>query len=134
MDFGKQFKEQVNQQRVKHIVSSYQLAGTDEGAFEHYLADLLHAYPTPLIELALVETLVDCWVRLPLIRGCEFLAIAHDYLQDWEDRLHPLSSEQPVATTIAPEQFKQITGLDPAPIFGFGGRLPRQPDPQASSF
>jgi hypothetical protein len=117
------FREQLKQQRVKHIVSSYQLAGTDAEAFDHYLADLLHAYPAPLIELALVETLVDCWVRLPVIRGCEFLAIAHDYLQDWDDRLQVFSRQQSVASTIAPEQFQLITGLDPGPVFGLTARL-----------
>jgi hypothetical protein len=35
MDFG----EQLKQQRVKHIVSSYQLAGTEIEDFEQYLAD-----------------------------------------------------------------------------------------------
>ncbi len=127
------FREQLKQQRVKHIVSSYQLAGTDAESFEHYLAGLLHAYPAPLIELALVETLVDCWVRLPVIRGCEFLAIAHDYLQDWDDRLQAFSRHQPVASTIAPEQFQQITGLDPSPIFGLTGCLRPQPSGRSSN-
>jgi hypothetical protein len=124
--FNQQLNHHLNQQRVKHIVSSYQLAGTEDvDSFEQYLADLLHAYPSALVELALVETLVDCWVRLPVVRGCEFLAIAHDYLQDWDDRRHPRSREQPIAHTIAPEQFRQITGLDPTPVFG-PTRLHRQ--------
>jgi hypothetical protein len=118
MNFG----EQLKRQRVKHIVSSYQLAGTDIEAFDQYLTDLFHAYPAPLIELALVETLVDSWVRLSVIRGCEFLAIAHDQLQAWDDRLQTLAVNQPIASTVAPEQFRHITGLDPTPVFGLGPR------------
>jgi hypothetical protein len=114
MDIG----ERLKQQRVKHIVSSYQLDGTETEDFEQYLADLLHTYPAPLIELALVETLVDYWVRLPKVRGCDFLAIAHDYLQDWDDLTQPFAQNTPIASTIAPEQFRWITGLDPTPVFG----------------
>lgn len=105
-----ELREQIKQQRVKHIVSSYQLAGEETEAFNHYLNELLHLYPTPLIELALVETLVDSWLRLPMQRGCEFLTQAHEQLKAWESRR--------VTSTIAPLQFQQITGLDPSPIFG----------------
>lgn len=102
--------EQLKRQRVKYIISSYQLAGQDTDAFHCYLDDLLLAYPSPLIELALVEVLLDMWVRVPMQRGCDFLVRAHHLLMAWEGST--------IASTIAPEQFQQITGLDPSPIFG----------------
>ncbi len=106
MDLG----EQLKRQRVKHIVSSYQLDGDDVEAFHLYLEELFAAYPAPLIELALVETLVDRWVHVPLLRGCEFLDLAHARLQNWQ------GSE--MISAISPEEFREITGLDPSPIFG----------------
>ncbi|NJO43895.1 MAG: hypothetical protein HC769_21930 [Cyanobacteria bacterium CRU_2_1] len=102
--------QQLSQQRVKHIVSSYQLGGDEANQFDNYLAELLHGYPCPLIELALIETLIDNWLSVPLIRGIEFLSQAHNKLKTWET--------QPIVSTITPEQFQQISGLDPTPIFG----------------
>lgn len=114
---------QLNQQRVKHIISSYQLSGNDAEAFEHDLDLLLTHYPSPLVELALVETLVDSWLQVPMVRGCAFLAKAYAQLKRWEaqatlqlDPVDPAISES--VYTISPEQFQQITGLDPSPIFG----------------
>lgn len=111
---------QLSWQRVKHIVSSYQLDGHDAEAFEHDLHLLFAHYPSPLIELALVETLVDGWLQVPLLRGGEFLAKAYELLQQWEEQA--LTRSDPVtrqrASTISPDQFQQITGLDPTPIFG----------------
>ncbi len=103
--------EQISQQRVKHIISSYQLAGDAVAEFNANLERLLHVYPAPLIELALVETLADSWLRVPLPRGLDFLAIARNKLTAWSSGL--------TSTTITPEQFRQITGLDPEPVFGF---------------
>jgi hypothetical protein len=126
-------REQLNRQRVKHIVSSYQLdgcafsedhrpensceescGGSHEGHHDHrfdsYLEELLQHYPHALIELALVETLMDQWLTVPLLRGIEFLAQTHHKLQNWQ--------HQPIVSTITPEQFQQIVGLDPSPIFG----------------
>ncbi|MGI0488087.1 hypothetical protein ACN4EK_21820 [Pantanalinema rosaneae CENA516] len=114
--------EQLRQQRVKHIVSSYQLRGIDDQAFDEHLASLLEQYPSPLIELALVETLVNCWWQIPIPRGCAFLTRVHEQLANWQS--------QPIISTIAPDQFQQITGLDPTPIFGSSG-LP--PSPQTPS-
>ncbi|HEY9617752.1 MAG TPA: hypothetical protein V6C64_12970 [Microcoleaceae cyanobacterium] len=111
--------EQLRQQRVKHIVSSYQLGGTDEPAFHENLAKLLEQYPSPLIELALVETLVNGWWQVPMPRGCPFLSRVQEQLVAWQS--------QPIISTIAPEQFQQITGLDPAPIFGSSGLPPASP-------
>ncbi len=111
---------QLNWQRVKHIVSSYQLDGNDIEAFERDLHLLFAHYPSPLIELALVETLVDGWLQVPLLRGCKFLAKAYELLKQWEKQafLQGDSLTRQCATTISPDQFQQITGLDPAPIFG----------------
>ncbi|MBD2092446.1 hypothetical protein H6F67_21600 [Microcoleus sp. FACHB-1515] len=103
-------REQIDRQRVKHIVSSYQLAGQDEVQFVPCLDALLHSYPLPLIELALVETLVDGWAAVPLVRGLAFLKQVHDKLKGWD--------AGSIASTITPAQFQQITGLDPSPIFG----------------
>lgn len=105
-----EIREKLNQQRVKHIVSSYQLSGNEGSRFDSYLDELLQIYPYPLIELALVETLIDQWLTVPLTRGVEFLAQTHGKLKGWEN--------QPIVSTITPEQFHHIAGLDPAPIFG----------------
>ncbi|HEY9641736.1 MAG TPA: hypothetical protein V6C57_14710 [Coleofasciculaceae cyanobacterium] len=102
--------EQLSRQRVKHIVSSYHLGGDESNRFDLYLDELLQVYPRPLIELALIETLIDHWLTIPFVRGIEFLAQTHDKLKLWEN--------QPIISTITPEQFKQIAGLDPTPIFG----------------
>ena len=104
--------ERLNQQRVKYIVESYRLQTEAEATdlFAAYLERLLQTYPTGLIELALVETLLDGWRVIPLVRGTEFLAKVHHKLQDWE--------QQPFVTTITPSCFQQITGLDPLPVFG----------------
>ncbi|MBW4582350.1 MAG: hypothetical protein KME42_22510 [Tildeniella nuda ZEHNDER 1965/U140] len=110
---------QLSRQRVKHIVSSYQLDGNDTEAFEQNLHLLLDHYPSPLIELALVQTLVDSWLQVPLLRGYAFLAKAYDLLKQWEQAFCQGDSlAQELASTISPEQFQQITGLDPTPIFG----------------
>jgi hypothetical protein len=102
--------QQLSRQRIKHIVSSYQLAGDEVNQFDAYLEDLMVRYPFPLIELALVETLIDNWLSVPLTRGISFLSQAHDKLKTWDT--------QPIVSTITPEQFQQIAGLDPTPIFG----------------
>jgi hypothetical protein len=115
--------EQLSRQRVKHIVHSYQLQHCEADPiddFEDYLEDLLQVYPSPLIELALVETLVDHWLAVPLVRGFQFLVQAHRKLKAWES--------QPIASTLTPEQFQQISGLDPSPIFG-----PSQPSRRPST-
>jgi hypothetical protein len=105
-----ELQDRLNQQRPKHIISSYQLAGEDPAGVEDCLETLVQIYPTPLIELALVETLVDGWLNVPLVRGLEFMRRVSDRLKIWES--------QPIVSTITPEQFQQVTGLDPSPIFG----------------
>ena len=106
-----EFWERISQQRVKHIVSSYQLAGDSTAEFDSYLKNLLQVYPSPLVELALAETLVDSWLIIPLPRGIDFLGRVHNKLEAWANHL--------TANTITPEQFSQITGLYPGPVFGF---------------
>ncbi|MGF1537293.1 MAG: hypothetical protein ACFB4J_12545 [Elainellaceae cyanobacterium] len=70
----------------------------------------MQAYPLPLIELSLVETIVENWLSVPFCRGTDFLVRAHNRLQYWE--------VQPIVTTITSVQFGSITGLDPSPVFG----------------
>lgn len=126
-------EQQVKQQRVKHIVSSYHLpkdnndtaerasAADDLEKFNAYLAQLLERHPSPLVELALVQTLAQGWLRVPMLRGVPFLAIVDQQLQEWQ--------QGPITTAITPNQFQQITGLDPSPIFG----ETEQPQPQPIS-
>lgn len=102
--------EEISRQRVKYIVDSYQLAGDDDEYFDDYLEDLLQAYPPPQIELALVETLVESWRNVPLVRGVIFLERSHEILKAWE-----IKSFTP---KISPTHFQLITGLDATPIFG----------------
>lgn len=110
---------QLKRQRIKHIVSSYRLDSNETEAFDLDLELLISHYPLPLIELAIVETLVDGWLQVPLLRGCKFLDKAQQQLQDWENQsLQHGSVTQHCFSTVSPEQFQQITGLDPAPIFG----------------
>jgi hypothetical protein len=116
----------VNLQRIEHIISSYQLRGNESEAFRLYLDDLLTTFPAPLIELAMVETLVINWLKVPMAKGREFLSQVHEQLQAWEDYAIAADDDAPstIASTITPEQFQQITGLSPAPIFGFPGLPP----------
>lgn len=103
-------QDHLNQQRVKHIIDSYQLDGEDSDRFTTYLDELFEAYPSPLIELAITETLVDGWVSVPMVRGIEFLRKSHDKLKEWDVK--------PIVSTVTPEQFHHVTGLDPTPVFG----------------
>ena len=103
-------EKQINQQRVKHIVSSYQLEGEENEAFADYLETLLQAYAMPLVELALAETLVANWMNVPMQKGVLFLQQTHDRLKNWET--HSISS------SLTPQEFQQLTGLDPSSIFG----------------
>lgn len=103
---------QISRQRVKHIVCSYRLEGAEVELFSSYLEDLLNSYPTPAIELALVEVLIDSWGKASIPRGKAFLDQARELLNHWK--------ETTVAVRVTPEQFQNITGLDPAPVFGTG--------------
>jgi hypothetical protein len=103
--------EQVSRQRVQYIVDSYQLYGDDTDDFADYLEELLLAYQPPQIELAIVETLVSSWFHLPFAKGMPFIDAIHERLKAWE-----VNPNLPPA--ISASQFQQITGLDPAPVFG----------------
>jgi hypothetical protein len=103
--------EQVSRQRVQYIIESYQLYGDEIDDFNDYLEDLLLAYPPPQIELAIVETIVASWLQVPFIKGVAFIERTHDRLKSWESSALP-------DLTITPSQFRQITGLDPTPVFG----------------
>jgi hypothetical protein len=104
--------EQVCRQRIKYIVDCYELDfGESAEDFADYLQELWLAYAYAQIELALVETLVASWIQIPAIKGMSFLYQVHDRLRSWEY----LSV---IPSTITPDQFQQITALDPTPIFG----------------
>jgi hypothetical protein len=128
-----EFQAAVKRQRVKYIISSYGLDEANSPAFNAYLETMLATYPWPLIELALVETLISNWLQVPMKRGQEFLTETHERLQHWEQ----YASDQPatvscaIASSITPEQFQQITNLDPSPIFG-QPNLPQEEDSAAS--
>ncbi|AFY70199.1 hypothetical protein Pse7367_1924 [Thalassoporum mexicanum PCC 7367] len=103
--------EKIGRQRVQYIVDSYQLYGDEIADFNDYLTDLLQAYMSPQIELALVETIAATWSEIPSIRGLPFIKKVHQLLKHWEDP----SNFKPL---ISPDQFFQIANLDPAPVFG----------------
>ena len=108
--------EQVSRHRVHYIIDSYELHGDDMEDFDDYLDDLLIAYAPPQIELAIVETIVASWLKLPLTKGLEFIEQTHTRLKSWESKSQ---------TTLTASQFQQITGLDPTPVFGqcYGDRV-----------
>jgi hypothetical protein len=103
-------QERISRQRVKHIVESYQLEGSDGDAFFEYLEDILKSFAHPLIELALVEALVQAWKTVPMVKGIPFLQDVHTQLKGWQ--------KEPIMSTLSRHQFEQITGLDGAVIFG----------------
>ena len=102
-------QHRINQQRVNHIVDSYLLAGEDPASFQKYLDDLIVQYPAGLIELALVETLVSNWLKIPMEKGVAFLAATHERLKQWQ--------QPDQSPAITPSQFSQIVGLDAQPAF-----------------
>jgi hypothetical protein len=103
--------EKIGRQRVQYIVESYQLYGDEIVDFNDYLTDLLQAYMPPQIELALVETIAQTWSDIPMLRGIPFIKKVHELLRTWEDPAN-------FKTLVSPDQFFQITNLDPAPVFG----------------
>jgi hypothetical protein len=102
--------EKISRQRVQYIIDSYELYGDYTEDFDDYLQELLIAYAPPQIEVAIVETIVASWLKLPLAKGIEFIEQVHELLKAWED-----SNGN---STLTPSQFQQITGLDPTPVFG----------------
>lgn len=112
---------QVSRQRVKHIVDSYHLDGEEVAHCAGCLEDWGELFPTPAIELALVEVLLGNWLTIPMPRGKAFFDQVQALLLQWQ-----VAS---VSTTLSPEQFQQITGLDPGPVFG----SPELPPPSPAS-
>lgn len=101
-------EERVSWQRVAYIVESYELAGDDGETFDAYLAELMERHALPIIELAFAESILDLWTVIPLPRGIKFLDHTSQLLQEWADN--------GISSRLMPSDFKQITGLDPAPI------------------
>jgi hypothetical protein len=118
-----ELKEELKRQRIKYIVSSYQLDRVDADQFDAVLDMLLADYPAPLVELAIAEALVENWLTVPMPKGCAFLNQIHDYLKAWEnsDAQSAAAPALPIHCSITPNQFQQITGLDPSPVFGVAG-------------
>jgi hypothetical protein len=102
---------EVRRQRVKHIVDSYHLQGDEVALCEGYLEELIGLFPMPALELALVETILQNWLTIPMPRGKLFFDQVRALLQHWKETTV-------VETLVSMEQFHHITGLDPAPVFG----------------
>jgi hypothetical protein len=109
MNRGITLRQRVDQQRVKHIIESFQLAGQDDCQFGDRLDQLLGEYPSTWIELAIVEVLVVNWLVVPLPRGLAVLRQVHNLLAQWQQ--HGLTN------LLTEDEFQRITGLDPVPVF-----------------
>lgn len=145
-------QERINRQRLQHIVDSYQLDGDDGDAFSAYLTRLLEVYPQSLIELALTEGIVEEWSNVPMQKGMPFLHGVYKKLRFWQPDLDPPSqlstsfkalnprklgttsvdvraaNLRPIAprsieSSLTPEQFEQITGLDAGLVFDQDGQV-----------
>lgn len=103
-------QQQIQQQRIKHIVSSYQLEGEEHELCDACLIAMLQLYPNGLIELALVETIVQNWARVPMVRGIEFFRQVEALLDRWQTDAIEVSFDS--------AEFQLVTGLDASPIFG----------------
>lgn len=82
--------------------------------FESYVNELLAQYPSGLIELALVETLIKNWLTIPMQKGVAFLSSAHERLKQWQ--IEQQNSDS-LSVNLTPSQFSQITGLDSKAAF-----------------
>jgi hypothetical protein len=96
-------------QRIQIIVISYNLAGYDEQSFETYLHALMGRVPLLLLELAIVETLIKQWLRIPFERGVQFLEQTQNLLSVWQSGQFECH--------LTPGYFELVTGLDPDPVF-----------------
>ncbi|MEP0915920.1 hypothetical protein NC981_03750 [Leptolyngbya sp. DQ-M1] len=103
-------QQQIQQQRIKHIISSYQLDGEDHELCDACLTAMLQLYPAGLIELALVETIVQNWARVPMVRGIDFFRQVQELLDQWQT--------DSIAVSFDAAEFQLVTGLDASPIFG----------------
>lgn len=109
--------QRINQQRIQHIVDSYLLAGDQASCFETYLSELMGEYASGLIELALVETLAQRWLTIPMEKGVPFLSSAHERLKQWQHEATSEAKSNFLPISLSPSQFSQITGLDPSIAF-----------------
>ncbi|NJN49381.1 MAG: hypothetical protein HC805_05890 [Alkalinema sp. RL_2_19] len=69
MNRGITLQQRVDQQRVKHIIESFQLAGPARRQFDDRLEQLFADYPSAWLELAIAEVLVLNWLIVPMPRG-----------------------------------------------------------------
>jgi hypothetical protein len=102
-------RQRVDQQRVKHIIASFQLQGQDGSRFDDRLDQLLATYPSTWLELAIAEVLVLNWLVVPLPRGLAVLRQVHNLLAQWQ--AHGMTN------LLTEPEFQRITGLDPLPVF-----------------
>lgn len=117
-------QEQIQQQRVKHIISSYQLDGENCQMCDACLTAMLQLYPTGLIELALVETIVQNWARVPMVRGIEFFQQVETLLSQWQTDAEASLHGYVFAVSFNSTEFQLVTGLDASPIFGASNSTP----------
>ncbi|NDJ15698.1 hypothetical protein [Myxacorys almedinensis] len=99
----------LKRQRVKHIVSSYQLDGSDVELCNHTINAWLECYPAAWIELAIADTIAHHWATLPLPRGTALFTKIHERLQQWD--------ATGIASVLSPDEFQHITGLNPNSVF-----------------
>ena len=101
-------QQQINQQRIHHIITAYGLEGQDSLYFQSSLHDLFRQYPSAWIEFSLVEVLVRHWRFPPLPRGILLLQEALVILRQWE--------QGQGHSSLTVHQFEWITGLTALPI------------------
>lgn len=96
----------LQKQRLQQIVDSYSLAEGDLETFSAELYSLIEDFPWFLVELALVEVLVQNWLRYPMPRGLLFLEQVRERLREWQQA-------SAVSSFLTPNQFEHVTGLVP---------------------
>lgn len=93
----------IFQQRIKHIIDSYHLLGSESEAdvVINGWQNLISTYPPYQLEMAVVSCLVAVWLEFPLPRGYAFLERLNKWLIE------------PEFLPVSIEQFRQLTGLEP---------------------
>ncbi|MGB3789613.1 MAG: hypothetical protein WA949_16505 [Phormidesmis sp.] len=117
-------QQRISVQRVQHIVDSYLLEDNEAEPFRTYLHELLRRYPYGLVELALVDTLIESWLTIPMQKGVPFLTAAHEQIKQWQQGLERIR--------LTHSQFYQITGLDPEVAFASLEEIQFQTAPTAT--
>ena len=148
-----EIQKRITRQRVNHIVDSYQLDGDDGDAFTDYLNQLLETYSQSLVELAVTESIIQGWAKIPMKKGIPLLRGVHKLLNSWQPKQSPPSQSSSslkaqnskalgtvtsldvtavhptpvgptsIAVTFTPTQFEQITGLDASLVFDAEGQV-----------